>query len=462
MTLSPNAWTALVGIAAVISLSGQTAHAQENEQTAKPNVIVIYTDDQGSLDLGCYGSTDLHTPHLDALAKRGVRFTQMYSPSAICSASRAGLMTGRLPARAGVPGNVSSYKGQAGMPTSEFTLAELFAAADYHTAHVGKWHLGYTPETMPNGQGFAESFGHMGGCIDNYSHFFYWNGPNRHDLWRNGQEIWRDGDFFGDLMVDDMKRVLNQQRERPFFIYWAINFPHYPMQGTAKWRDVYRHLPSPRRQYNELMSTTDEMIGEVMGELQSLGLDENTIVLFQSDHGHSTEERAFFGGGNAGPYRGAKGCLFEGGIRVPSIISWPGILPEDAVRDQMVAGTDWFPTLADLCRLKVPESVQLDGRSIKPVIESKESPSPHPHLYWQLGKGANAQWVIRKDHWKLLGNARDNSDRNSKSTPVDKLFLANLEADLGERRNVASDHPAIVEELQKVAQSYADSLANSE
>ena len=208
----------------------------------KPNVIVIYSDDQGTVDLGCYGSKDLETPHLDKLAARGVRFTQMYSPSAICSASRAGLLTGRFPARAGVPGNVSSQKGKPGMPAEEVTIAEMMKAAGYATGHIGKWHLGYTPETMPNAQGFDYSFGHMGGCIDNYSHFFYWNGPNRHDLWRNGEEIWEDGVFFGDSMVREAKGFIEKNKEKPFFVYWAINFPHYPLQGKEKWRKRYAHL----------------------------------------------------------------------------------------------------------------------------------------------------------------------------------------------------------------------------
>ena len=138
----------------------------------RPNVIVIYTDDQGTLDANCYGSDDLVTPNIDRLAMSGVRFTQMYAPSAICSASRAGLMTGRFPARAGVPGNVSSQRGVPGMPSSEVTLAEMLRHNGYHTGHVGKWHLGYTPDTMPSGQGYDETFGHIGGCIDNYSHFF--------------------------------------------------------------------------------------------------------------------------------------------------------------------------------------------------------------------------------------------------------------------------------------------------
>ncbi|MEC8473144.1 MAG: sulfatase-like hydrolase/transferase, partial [Planctomycetota bacterium] len=254
----------------------------------KPNVIVIYSDDQGSLDLNCYGSSDLHTPHLDRLAAKGVRFTQMYSPSAICSASRAGLMTGRFPARAGVPGNVSSAQGVPGMPSSEVTLAELMSSHGYATAHIGKWHLGYSPETMPNAQGFDYSFGHMGGCIDNYSHFFYWNGPNRHDLWRNGKEVFEDGEFFLDLMVQEARQFIHSSLEKPFFMYWAINAPHYPMQGTSKWRKRYKDLESPRRQYAEFVSTVDEKVGEVLSVLEDLSLEKDTLIIFQSDHGHST------------------------------------------------------------------------------------------------------------------------------------------------------------------------------
>ena len=426
----------------------------------KPNVIVIYSDDQGSVDLGCYGSSDLHTPHLDGLAARGVRFTQMYAPSAICSASRAGLLTGRLPARAGVPGNVSSSKGKAGMPTSEVTLAEMLRQAGYATGHVGKWHLGYTPETMPNGQGFDSSFGHMGGCIDNYSHFFYWVGPNRHDLWRDGEEIWRDGEFFGDLMVDEVKAFVSDHEEEPFFLYWAINFPHYPLQGTAKWRRVYSHLPSPRNKYNAFVSTMDEMIGEVLGHLDALGLSDDTIVIFQSDHGHSTEERQFFGGGNAGPYRGAKGGLFEGGIRVPSIVSWPRKLPEGGVRGQLVMGCDWFPTIAAMCEVNLPER-KLDGRNIIPIIRSTDAKSPHDAIYWQLGKGKNPQWVVRQGAWKLLGNPRDNS-KKGELTKEDRLFLVNLDEDVGEMHNVAADHPDKVQELLKIRERYAAELQAGE
>ena len=421
----------------------------------QPNVIVIYTDDQGSLDLNCYGSKDLTTPNLDRLASQGVQFMQMYSPSAICSASRAGLMTGRFPARAGVPGNVSSMKGVAGMPATEITIAELLRGAGYATGHVGKWHLGYTPETMPNGQGYDYSFGHMGGCIDNYSHFFYWNGPNRHDLWQNGKEIFRDGEYFLDLMVSEANSWVesNHKNNKPFFLYWAINAPHYPMQGTGKWREHYKDLPSPRRQYAEFVSTVDEKVGELVATLDRLKIRQNTLVIYQSDHGHSTEERAFFGGGNAGPYRGAKGCLFEGGIRIPSIASMPGKIPQNAVRGHLATGCDWFPTIAELCGVDLPER-HYDGKSLVSVLKSDDADSPHDEaFFWLLGRGKNAQWAVREANWKLLGNPTDRSDRQ-KSGKLDKLFLVDLSEDIGEKTNVAKANPGVVKRLQAVADKH--------
>lgn len=424
-------------------------------QAKRPHVLLIYTDDQGSIDLNCYGAKDLITPHLDGLARRGVRFTQFYAPSAICSASRAGMITGRFPVRAGVPSNVSSEEGVAGMPPGEFTLGELFQSAGYRTAHIGKWHLGYTPETMPNGQGFDHSFGHMGGCIDNYSHFFYWQGPNQHDLWRNGAEIFAAGQFFPELMVKETKTFLKQPGDQPFFIYWAINVPHYPLQATEEWRKKYADLPAPRNMYAAFVSTMDEMIGKILTHLDEQGLTENTLIVFQSDHGHSTEERTHFGGGNAGPYRGAKGCLFEGGIRVPAIVSWPGTIPQNEVRDQLATGCDWFPTLADYCEIPLPAH-HLDGKSLKAAIQNNAD-SPHESFYWHLGGGNNPQWVVRQGDWKLLGNPQDRSSNK----PVEHsggLYLVNLKEDIGETRNLAEDHPEKLKELLKLREEYLESL----
>ena len=440
--------------AVVLALLPAELHAAD--RGVRPNVIIIYTDDQGTLDANCYGSDDLITPNMDRLARTGVRFMQMYSPSAICSASRAGLMTGRFPARAGVPSNVSSQRGKPGMPGSEVTIAEMLRDNGYRTGHVGKWHLGYTPDTMPNGQGFVESFGHMGGCIDNYSHFFYWAGPNRHDLWRNGQEVWLDGRYFGDSMVEECQRLISLWQDEPFFIYWAINWPHYPLQGTLDWRQKYAHLPSPRNKYAAFVSSLDERIGVVVDHLEQLGLRDDTVIIFQSDHGHSVEERTFGGGGNPGPYRGCKGCLFEGGIRVPAVVSWPGHLPAGEVRDQLAAGCDWLPTIAQLTNSPLPDR-HLDGKSLVDVIRSPAAESPHESFYWQLGQGQGAQWVVRQGPWKLLGNPRDPRNPGSLGA-TDRLFLANLETDKTESTNLATQHPEVVDRLESLQNRFAASI----
>ncbi len=421
----------------------------------RPNVVLIYTDDQGSIDTNVYGADDLITPHTDALARRGVRFTQMYAPAPICSASRAGLITGCFPARAGVPGNVSPTDRRTDMPNEQVTIAEMMRDAGYATGHVGKWHLGHGPTTTPLGQGFDQSFGHMGGCIDNYSHFFYWNGPNRHDLWRDGKEIWADGQFFPDLMVDECQKFIAANRERPFFLYWAINVPHYPLQGTDKWREKYQHLESPRDMYAAFVSTMDECVGKVLTQLDELGLTDNTLVIFQSDHGHSTEVRTFGGGGNAGPYRGAKQCLFEGGLRVPSIVALPGVIPENEVRDQMVVACDWLPTIAAICDVSPPQR-KLDGQDILPVIQSSTATSPHSLWHWQF----NTSWAVRRGDWKLIANPRDTSNKAPLGKD-DKFFLSNLAKDIGEMRNVAKENPRIVKELKQLHAEYVADVSGA-
>lgn len=426
--------------------------------TDRPNVILVYTDDQGSIDMGAYGVRDLETPHMDALARSGVRFTQFYAPAPVCSPSRAGMLTGRYPVRAGVPGNVSSQSGNAGMPPEQVTIAETFRAGGYATAHIGKWHLGYTPETMPNAQGFDHSFGHMGGCIDNYSHFFYWNGPNRHDLHRNGEEIFMDGQYFPDLMVGEAVQFMEDVGEKPFFMYFAFNVPHYPYQGDAEWLAHYNEqgVPYPRNLYNAFVSSLDARLGRLMQSLDHLGIRENTIIVFQSDHGHSTEERAHFGGGDSGPYRGAKFSLFEGGIRVPALVSWPGSLPENVVRDQIGHGSDWLPTLAELCGISLVEP-DIDGKSLVSVIRDN-APTPHETLHWYGPQNRKTRWAVRKGKWKLLGNAIDTSDRQN--VEEYELFLADIDNDPGESTNLVDTFPETVRELQRLHDEWESSLEN--
>jgi arylsulfatase A-like enzyme len=381
----------------------------------------------------------------------------MYAASSICSPSRAALMTGRLPIRVGVPANLSSAKGDAGMAGAEVTIAEMLKSGGYATAHVGKWHLGYSPETMPNAQGFDYSFGHMGGCIDNYSHFFYWSGPNRHDLWRNGSEIWEDGRYFPDLTVSEATRFIENNKDRPFFLYWALNMPHYPLQPTEAWRLRYKDTTPPRDKYAAFVSTMDERIGMVLRKIDTLGLRDNTIVIFQSDQGHSVEERTFGGGGFAGPYRGAKATLFEGGIRVPAIISWPGRIPGGGVRDQMAVACDWLPTIAELTGTPVPER-KLDGSSLANVIRSQDAPTPHASFYWRIASGEGSQWAVREGDWKLLGNPNDNTGAG-RLPAQENPFLVNLSKDRSERTNRANEYPDIVKRLLALREAYERDVA---
>ncbi len=199
----------------------------------------------------------------------------------------------------------------------------------------------------------------------------------------------------------------------------------------------------------------DELIGKVVGHVEKLGLREDTLIVFQSDHGHSIESRTFGGGGNSGPYRGAKGSLFEGGIRVPSIVSWPGKIPQGEVRSQMATGCDWFPTVAEYCGTKIPKDRKLDGKSLVEIIGNDKNPSPHKSFYWQLGN----QVVVREGDWKLLLNPRDHN-RPTGREPGGKLFLANIKEDPGESKNLAKAKQDIVSRLMKLKNSYGSQVKN--
>jgi len=447
----------LLLIAAVVdgSLPGGPVFAAD---PARPNVIFIMADDQGSADAGCYGSTDIQTPAVDALAASGVRFTQFYSAAPVCSPSRAGFLTGCYPWRVGMPGNASgppsekdddinTYTG-GGLPVNGFTLPRLFQAAGYATAQIGKWHLGIGAGHQPLQQGFDYSFGFLGGCIDNYSHFDYWDLANRHDLWENGKRVRLPGQFFPDLMVQKAEAFMDGHKGGPFFMYFAINIPHYPYQGDVKWLDYYqaKGLAYPRDLYAAWVSTLDDRVARLMKYLEDTGLRSNTIVVYQSDNGYSTEARAHGGGGSSVPYRGAKFSLFEGGTRLPAIISWPGHLPKGQVRGQMAHGCDWLPTLAEICGLTVTTTNAIDGRSLVRVIQSADAPSPHEVLFWRF----EDQWAVREGPWKLMHDPKTYAEP-SKITLVDgHWFLANIPDDPGEQTNLAASHPDIVEHLEKL------------
>ena len=434
-------------------------------QTSKPNVVIIYTDDQGTLDAGCFGSNDIHTPNIDALAERGVRFTQSYAHT-VCCPSRSQLLTGRVPQRSGVTNWLSNHpldENGRNMYVSEITLAEVLRDNGYRTGLAGKWHLGAKPGHQPLDQGFDEAYGHLGGFIDNYEHKFLHSNPKRppfHDLYRNGTEVDETGRYFPDLVVREATRFIVENKDRPFFLYCAFNVPHYPEQSDSKFDGMYDSMAMPRRSYASMITTTDDRIGQVLRTLDLWGLRENTLVIFMSDNGHSTEQfnnwdvnyGANGGGGNTGKWRGAKASMFEGGIRVPSIISLPGKIPKGETRNQAISNMDFFPTILELCNVDPPD-YELDGKSLWPILRSDDAPSQHRVFHWMWQN----QWAVREGDWKLIGNGRDTTGLESVHAPrkeMGELYLASLADGEPEATNHASEQPEVVARLRQLHEDW--------
>lgn len=450
-SLNRRAFMAAVG-AGVAGLAAG-ADLAETGKKRPPNVVLILSDDQGYGDVRCYGAQDLRTPNLDALAGSGVRFTQFYSAAPICSPARAALLTGLYPQRAGLADNAHAGTG---LPPERTTLAEAFRNAGYRTAIFGKWHLGNVPEKSPLKQGFDEFFGHKEGCIDNYSHFFYWAGPNRHDLWRNDAEHHEDGAFFPDLAVREACRFIGENRERPFFLYLPFNLPHYPLQAEERFRSMYSQLDDQRARYAAVVSSLDEKIGRIIETLDALELRENTIIVFMSDNGHSVEERTFGGGGSAGAYRGHKFTLWEGGIHVPCIVSWTGRVPESEVRDQPIISMDWFPTLANWCGIPLPDG-PLDGTDLAGLVAHGDMRAPARALHWMV----QGQWAAREGNWKLIVNALE-TGADGRTAPRERPFLANLADDPGEQTDLAEQYPEKVARLTRLHEEWINQNAQAE
>lgn len=301
----------------------------------KPNIIIIMTDDQGYGDLSCMGSKDFVTPNFDQLASSGARFSCMYANSPVCSPSRASLLTGRYPGRAGVRSILADHRTATGLTANTPTLATALKREGYQTGLVGKWHLGLHEKCRPNQNGFDYFYGFMAGCIDYYSHIFYWGMSDgrtnpTHDLWENDREIYANGQYFTELITEkgiDYIRE-NAEAEKPFFLYLGYNAPHYPMHAPEKYMERFSHLPWDRQVMAAMLSAVDDGIGDIRDELKRQGILENTIIYFQSDNGPSRESRNFldgredpYYGGSSGIFKGHKFSLFEGGLRVPAIIS---------------------------------------------------------------------------------------------------------------------------------------------
>ena len=420
----------------------------------KPNVIVIMTDDQGYGDLGCMGSKDLKTPNIDALAESGVRFTSMYSASPVCSPSRASLLTGRYPCRAGVRAILAGHRRASGLTPKVPTLATALKKEGYATGICGKWHLGLKDECRPNSNGFDEFSGFLAGCLDYYSHIFYYGmsdgGVNpTHDLWENEKEVYANGEYLTERITRKSVDFINRHKDKPFFLYVAYNAPHYPMHAPEKYLDRFPDLPWDRRIMAAMISAVDDGVGEIRAALDSLGLSDDTIIYFQSDNGPSRESRNFldgtedpYYGGKAGIFTGHKFSLFEGGIRVPAIIAWGNSIPRK-VNDSPHIATDIFPTLLEACGGNIND-YDIDGISILDELKGG-SECLHDYLFWEM----EDQTAVRKGNYKLVLNGRVVESEK----PRADVFLSDLTEDPGEKNNLADKLPDICRDLTDIALS---------
>ncbi len=411
-----------------------------------PNVIVFLADDMGIGDVGCYGCRDIQTPNLDALARSGVRLTNFYVASPICAPSRAALMTGRYPGRMGMSTekNIESGMDKPGIPATEITLAELVRPQGYATAALGKWHLGSTHDTQPNSQGFDLFFGHHASCIDAFSHMYYASLPYYHDLYRNRQEVFEDGQHMTDLITREAARFIEENKKRPFLIYAAYNAPHYPMVAHGRFHRQYAHLPQARRDYAAMVAGLDESVGKIMDKLAEAGLIEDTFVFFTSDNGAADPSPRGEGGGSNAPYREYKRSLFDGGIHMPAIISWPKHVPGGQVRNQVAVAMDLFATVAEISQSKLPPDRVTDGRSWMPFLLDASKPGQDV-LFFEW----DGQQAVRQGKWKVVRNGLMNMSqgRSTRATGENAVFLADLSADPSERTNLRLQKPSLADRL---------------
>jgi len=446
----------LAGLSLAVEAAG-AANAQEETMPERPSFVLFYTDDQGYGDLGCMGAVDLSTPHLDSLAASGALLRQWYSNSPVCSPSRASVLTGRYPFHAGVRSILGGHRQATGLPPTVPTIAEALKPLGYHTAMVGKWHLGVAEEFRPHHHGFDEWYGFLAGCIDYYSHIFYWGGQPVHDLWDNNREVWDNGRYFTDVVGERAVGYIDRVAPTgdPFFLYVPFSAPHYPMHAPARYLDRFPGLPWERRIMAAMLAAVDDAVGAVLAALERHGRRGNTFVYFQSDNGPSRESRNWlddtmtpYHGGTAGALRGHKFSLFEGGIRVPALCSWPARIPAGQVIEQPGAAMDVFPTFLRAAGGD-PAAYKLDGRDFLPLVTDGAA-SAHEALFLEMDQ----QTAVRRGPWKLVLNGQLVEDE----PPAAEVHLANLEDDPGERTNLAERLPELAAELRQQALQWREGV----
>jgi len=415
---------------------------------ARPNIVTILFDDLGVQDFGYLGASDLQTPNIDRLAAGGTVLRNWYSNAPVCAPARSALMTGRAPLRNGVATNGKP------LPAKEKTIASLLKDSGYDTALCGKWHLGSTPDTVPNAHGFNYFYGFLEGCTDYYSHRFYWGEPRRanfHDLWRNREEIFEDGQYLTERIGQEAVGFISRRRSQPFYLYTAFNAVHYPMHAPARYLERFPKLEPERRMYAAMLAAADDAIGSIVQAVDRAGQRDNTLIFLVGDNGATTEKRAglhqqIASAGHNLPFRGYKFSCFDGGMHVPALVNWPGHIPSGQRLDQLVMTADILPTACHAAGVAPPADRTLDGRNVWDVF-TLGSASPHDQVAWAEGP----QLAIRRGSWKLVVNGITHDGTPAGSKPLtgeDAVFLSNLDDDPGESRNLWRQHPEVVDDLQ--------------
>ena len=396
-------------------------------RTRRPNVVLIITDDQGWGDLSLHGNQWIRTPNMDRIAREGVEFTQFHV-APVCSPTRSSLLTGRYNYRTGI---VDTFLGRSLMHAGEVTLAEMLAAGGYRTGIFGKWHLGDNYPMRPIDQGFHQAVVLKGGGLGQPSDFP--GGGSYFDpiLLHNGKPE-RFRGYCSDIYTREALRFVEAHRDRPFFVYLATNAPHSPLEIADSYVEPYRKMGLDEQiaKVYGMVTNMDENIGRVLARLEELKLAEDTIVIFLTDNGPAG--RRYNGG-----MRGAKGTVYEGGIRVPFFLRWPRMVKPGAQIDRLAAHIDVAPTLLAACGARAPQGVTLDGRSLMPLLRADRGPWPDRTLFFQWHRGDEPELyrscAARNQRWKL----------------VDGKELYDLASDPAEAKDVAAEHPDLVAELRR-------------
>jgi len=411
----------------------------------RPNIIIFFTDDQGYADLGSYGAEGFTTPNLDTLATTGIKFTNFYVPATVCTPSRAALLTGKYPKRTNLHQAVLFPFSEGGLAPAEVTMAEMLKESGYTTSCIGKWHLGHKPEFMPNNQGFDIFYGvPYSNDMDNhyYAHKDFKAPPL--PLYRNTTVIENGPDqrFLTKKYTEEAIRIIKTKGENPFFMYLAHNMPHVPLFASPKFKGK-----SENGIYGDVIMELDWSAGEIIKALKEEGLYDNTIFVFTSDNGPHK--------GSAKPLRGKKAETWEGGQRVPGIISWPAKIPANKIVDQVVTTMDLYPTLANIATAKIPETNTQDGQDITTLLENPDSTILPERPFFYYARNGELE-AVRLGKWKL--HTKKSNGWNTKNDGEFLVSLYDLETDVSEKHNLVENFPDVVRKLKKLMITFDNSL----